>query len=262
MCKACATGRCIFACNKRCRACALGRQVGSPECMIEAEAQETLLLKFALTVRNLMHYWRVTIDFFLSATHLTLHINGTYGGRAGCVQHAAFLYICVFLTVPACTAHFRSTEHRTLHSINVSATSAVDLLLDWGVLRSQVSLKAMMMAVAGPGSNSVLHHGCRSADQKLHQDARLYIYRRYKHSRRPARCHLLAGITFTFGSTRRSWADCVLRACSSQALQNARRECSGWAVVGSRTGGARVAVVEGEIASNVHKPNSRVNWLA
>ena len=84
--------------------------------MIEAEAQETLLLKFALTVRNLLHYRRVTIDFFLSATHLTLHINGTYDGRAGCVQHAAFLYICVFLTVPArCSLERRAIRNRTVN---------------------------------------------------------------------------------------------------------------------------------------------------
>ena len=34
------------------------------------------------------------------------------------MQHAGFLALCVLLTVPECTKRCRSTEHRTLHSIN------------------------------------------------------------------------------------------------------------------------------------------------
>ena len=34
------------------------------------------------------------------------------------LQHAGFLTLCVLLTVPECTKYCRSTEHRTLHSIN------------------------------------------------------------------------------------------------------------------------------------------------
>ena len=34
------------------------------------------------------------------------------------LQHAGFLALCVLLTVPECTKCCRSTEHRTLHSIN------------------------------------------------------------------------------------------------------------------------------------------------
>ena len=33
-------------------------------------------------------------------------------------QHVGFAAICLFLTVPECTRRFRSTDHRTLHSIN------------------------------------------------------------------------------------------------------------------------------------------------
>jgi len=33
-------------------------------------------------------------------------------------QHVGFVAICLFLTVPECTHCFRSTDHRTLHSIN------------------------------------------------------------------------------------------------------------------------------------------------
>ena len=35
-----------------------------------------------------------------------------------CLQHMGFLALCVLLTVPECTKGCRSTEHRTLHSIN------------------------------------------------------------------------------------------------------------------------------------------------
>ena len=65
-----------------------------------------------------------------------------------CVQHAAFVAICMFLTVPELTACFRDTEHRTLHSINVSVTSAGALLLDWGVLGSKKTILTAMMVVA------------------------------------------------------------------------------------------------------------------
>ena len=34
------------------------------------------------------------------------------------LQHLGFLALCVLLTVPECTKCCRSTEHRTLHSIN------------------------------------------------------------------------------------------------------------------------------------------------
>ena len=34
------------------------------------------------------------------------------------LQHVGFLALCMLLTVPACTKDCRSTEHRTLHSIN------------------------------------------------------------------------------------------------------------------------------------------------
>ena len=33
-------------------------------------------------------------------------------------MHVGFVAICLFLTVPECTKCFRSTDHRTLHSIN------------------------------------------------------------------------------------------------------------------------------------------------
>ena len=99
--------------------------------MINADPHETLLIKFVLTVR-ISYSEPVSFCPLLTLpgrlmTHMVVPC---------CVQHAAFVAICTFLTVPELTVRFRAMEHRTLHSINVSVTSAGVLLLDWGVLGS------------------------------------------------------------------------------------------------------------------------------
>jgi hypothetical protein len=42
----------LVSCDDHCRAFVFRSQVGSPECAINAEAQQTLLIKFLLTVRS------------------------------------------------------------------------------------------------------------------------------------------------------------------------------------------------------------------
>ena len=91
-------------------------QVGSPECAMDDDPEMALTSKFLMTVRILPP----TIE----ATHEPT--------PSAAVQHVGFLAICAFLTVPQLSKGCRSTEHRTLHSMNARTafyTMAVGALI-------------------------------------------------------------------------------------------------------------------------------------